>query len=139
MHLNNIASVLFVALATFLFVLNAQAGTAVARAVAAHATIAPEPEESGVCSNHIPSRKEFLAGPIPDQILGLYDIVRGDPNYEPEKDNFLEILMRHFTHIGENIPKKCNTVMECEVRHTVRIEAKSLCIDHFVVDCPVLR
>ena len=129
MYFDKTVSMLVAVLAMCLFVLNAQAAPAVAHVARAAATIAPEPDDPGVCSNYIPEHDEYLTTAGPDFILHAYAKVRADPHYEPTKDNFLAILMKHFMHVSSNAADKCNTVMECEVRHTLRTRSKGLYSD----------
>jgi len=137
MLVNNIASVLFVAMAIFLFVLNAHAANAVAHVPAAAATIAPEPEEPGVCSNRMPERPGYLAGSIPDMAIRLHQIFRSEPGYEHGKDHFVKYLMDHFMHINVGLSGKCNGVQECEVRQTWLTLAVACVL--ILLDHPILR
>jgi len=116
---------LLAALVMCLYMVNVQAATAVARAVAGGATIAPEPPEPGVCSNRMPEKPEFLAGSIPDMALYMQEVFRGHPNYEHGKDHFVKFLMDHFSHINTDLPGKCNGFQECEVSQTLHVEAKA--------------
>lgn len=115
MFVNKTGRVLFALLAMSLFAVHVQAANHVARAVAAAATWAPEPQEFGECNDTMPFKDEFLASWTPDWILDIYSLFRNNKNFEAGKERFLLYpLTDHFTTI---VPEsvKCNVEQECEV------------------------